>query len=130
MEGLSFNQVSLIRDPGLLNLNDFIFKLLCLLENVVLFGFHWSRVFFDTSVHQLGILSVKLVYLELLLVDSVVSFFDVDLETFNFLFLFFQLTDQIVKFFLKEVILLDTVKVIDSHSRNFIGKILNIDLLL
>ena len=77
---LLLDEVSLVGNPLLLDLHDFFFKFLGLLEDVVLLGFHGSRVFIDTCIFQQGPSSVELVHLELLLVNPIVTLLDVLLE--------------------------------------------------
>ena len=90
----------------------------------------WSRVLINSEVFEKRPLSVKFVHLELLLVNSVVSLFNVLFEFLNFNFLFLQLSQQILEFFLKKLVLLYTVEVINSNSGNLVAEVLNLDLFL
>jgi hypothetical protein len=128
--GLLLNQVCLVGNPLLLDLNDFVLKLLGLLEDVVLLGFHRSRVFIDTSILEESPLTVELIDLQLLLVDSVVPLLDVLLEFLNFDFFLLELSDQVVKLVLEQFVLLDTVQVVDSDSGDFVGQVFYFNLLL
>jgi hypothetical protein len=116
VEGLLLDQISLVRDPRLLDLNDFVFQLLGLLEDVVFLGLKWSRVLVNALILQDSPLSVELIDLELLLVNSVVSLFDVLLKLLHFNLLLLQFSNEVFKLFLEQVILLDAVEVIDSDS--------------
>ena len=66
---LLLNQLSLVSDPLLLNLCDFIFLLFNLLQNIVLFGFLGSRVFVLPILRELSPLSVKAIDFMLFLRD-------------------------------------------------------------
>jgi hypothetical protein len=49
-----------------------------------------------------------------------VSLFVVLLELFDLVLLFFQFSNEVIQLFLEELILLNTVKIINSYSRNFV----------
>jgi len=114
--GLSLNQVSLVGDPLLLDCNNLVLKLLGLLKNVVLLSLHRARVLVDSGVFELGPDSVELVNSQLSLIDLVVSLLVVLLELLDFVLLFFQLSNQVIQFLFEQLILLDTVEVINSNS--------------
>ena len=58
------------------------------------------------------------------------SLFDILLKLFNFVLLFFELCDKIIELFLQEIVLLNTIQVINSDSGNLIGEILDFDFFL
>lgn len=91
--GLALNQVSLVRNPLFLNLNDFILELFSLLENVVLLCFQRSGVLVHTCVLQLSPDTVELVDLELAFVDSVVALLNVLLELLDLVLFLLKLSD-------------------------------------
>jgi len=127
---LSLDQVSLVLNPLLLDLDNLLFELFCLLKNIILLGFHWSRVLFNTSVHEHSILSIKLIDLELFLINSVVSLLDVLLKLLNFIFFFLELSDKIVELLLEQIILLNTVKVINPDSGDLVGQVFDFNFFL
>lgn len=124
------NKVGLVRDPLLLHLGDFVLELLCLLQDVVLLSFHWSRVLVDTSVLEECPLSVELIDLELLFVNPVVPLLDVLLELLYVDFFLFELGNQVFKLFLEQLVLLLAVEIVDPDSRYLIREVLNLDFLL
>lgn len=77
MSVLSLYQVGLVRDPLLLRVDNLVFKLVRLLDDVVLFGLHGSLVFVITALlSELSPHSIKFIDLELLLCDNIMSLFD------------------------------------------------------
>ena len=128
--GLLLDEIGLVSNPLLLNVDDLVLKLLGLLKNVVLLSLHRTRVLVDTSIFELSPDSVELIDSQLSLIDLVVSLLVVLLELLNFVLLLLELGDQVVQLFLEELVLLNTVEVIDSDSGDLIAEVLDFDLLL
>jgi len=125
---LSFNQIGLVWDPLLLCVHNLVFKLVRLLNDVVLFGLHRSTVFIiATFFSKLCPNSVQFVNFELLLVDNIVSLFNRLLKLIDFFFSVFELKDQVVELLLEQIILLLTVEVINANTRDFVWKVFNVD---
>jgi len=120
MSGLSFNEISLVADPRFLNIDNLVLKLLGLLKNIILFGFHWTGVLINALVFQLSVHSVKLVYLKLSLLNSIMSLLNVCLKLGDLVLFLLELSNKIIELFLQEIVLLDTVEIINSDSRDFV----------
>ena len=125
------NQLSLIRDPLLLDLSDLILHVIDLLLNVVLLSLEWASILiFAVLLLELIELPVKSVDLVLLLRDSDVSLLDVTLEFLDLTLFLLELVDKVVKLLLEELVLRLGVQVIDANTRDLISDVFNFDFLL
>ena len=99
MSVLSLNQIGLVRDPLLLRVDNLVFELVSLLNDIVLLGLHRSAVLIvATLLSKLCPDSIKFIDLKLLLIDNVVPLLDRLLEIINFFLPLFEFKDQVVKF--------------------------------
>lgn len=99
MSVLSLNQISLVRDPLLLRVDNLVFELVRLLNDIVLLGLHRSTVLIvSTLLSKLCPDSIKFINFKLLLIDNIVPLLDRLLEIVNFFLSLFELKDQVVKF--------------------------------
>jgi hypothetical protein len=128
---LLLDQLSLVGDPLLLHLSNLIFHIIDFLLNVVLLGLEGTRILvLSILLLQLIQLTVQSVHTVLLLSYSNMALLDVSLKLFNFTLLILKLVDQIIKLLLKQLILRLSIEVIDTHTRDFISYVFNLDFLL
>ena len=127
---LLLDEFSLIGDPLLLYLDNFIIGLMLLSLKVSNISFHGALVIITTSLLQLCQLSVESIDLKSSHVDSLVLSFDLILEFFDFLFFFTEFKHKSGLLLPQNFILLKSVKVINLDSGDLIRLLLNGNLLL
>ena len=127
---LLLDEFSLIGDPLLLHLDNFIIGLMLLSLKVSNISFHGALVIITTSLLQLCQLSVESIDLKSSHVDSLVLSFDLILEFFDFLFFFSEFKHKSGLLLPQNFILLKSVKVINLDSGDLIRLLFNGNLLL
>jgi hypothetical protein len=128
---LLLDQLSLVGDPLLLHLSNLIFHIIDFLLNVILLGLEGTRILIlSILLLKLIQLTVQSIHTVLLLGDCNMALLDVTLKLFYFTLFILKLVDQIIKLLLKQLILRLSIEVIDTHTRDFICYVFNLDFLL
>jgi len=127
----TLNVLNLTSDPIFLHVRGLVIDLLDLLLDVVAHVLSWAnKLITITASFQVSALTVQTIDLESLLLNLQKSLLDVLLDVHDIRLFFLELTNEIVKFLLQDLVLSRCVQVVKSDSGDLIGVVLDLHLLL
>ena len=118
---LAFDQFDLVGDPVFLDVSGLLINFLDLLLDVVsqVFGGAHELVAVATSL-QVRTLTVQRVHLQGLLLNAKKALLDVFLNLLNIVLFLFELSFEIVEFFLEDLVLGGCVQVVKADARDLV----------
>ena len=129
---LALDELDLVGDPVLLDVGCLVVDLLDLLLDVVAVVLDRADELVTTisTTLQVGTLTVQTIDLQSFLLDSQQAGLDRLLDLLHVSLLLLELTDEVIELLLENTVLGGGVEVIKSDTRDFVGVVLDLDLLL
>ena len=130
---LALDQLDLVRDPVFLHVGGLFIDLLNLLLDIVAMVLSRANeliLLAIATVLEGGALTIQTIDFKGLLLDSQQAVLDVLLDLSHIILLLLELSNEVVKLLLKHLVLSLSVEVIKTHTRDLIGVVLDLNLLL
>ena len=129
---LALDELDLVGDPVLLDVGCLVVDLLDLLLDVVAVVLDRADELVTTisTTLQVGTLTVQTIDLQSFLLDSQQAGLDRLLDLLHVSLLLLELTDEVIELLLENTVLGGGVEVVKSDTRDLVGVVLDLDLLL
>mmetsp|Transcript_44214 Transcript_44214/g.58684 ORF Transcript_44214/g.58684 Transcript_44214/m.58684 type:complete len:424 (-) Transcript_44214:863-2134(-) len=128
---LTLDKLDLVGDPVFLHVGRLLVDLLDLLLDVVAVVLRRAHELVAVAtVLKSGALTVKTIDFESFLLDAEQPILDVLLDLSHVVLLLLQLSDQVIELLLEHFVLSLRVQVIEAHTRDLIGVVLDLHLLV